>query len=116
MLGVQGRGLEESNEVNRQMTLDNALAAPEHFGIAAAGLREFAARERARYAAARPQSHKVALANAAGFQDGVPLHWMLDWSVPYPMVIARAQGNCGSAPNHDPVRRSTMTPIKTSLK
>jgi glutamate-1-semialdehyde 2,1-aminomutase len=27
-----------------------------------------------------------------GFYDGVPMHWMRDWSMPYPLVVASAQG------------------------
>ncbi len=62
-------------------------------GVDGARREAFLAAERARYASARPRS--AALAGAAGagsYYAGVPMHWMLDWPLPFPMVIADAQG------------------------
>jgi glutamate-1-semialdehyde 2,1-aminomutase len=54
-------------------------------------LEAFVVRERANYADARPKS--AARANQSnGFFGGVPQHWMLDWAMPFPMVIASARG------------------------
>ncbi len=60
-------------------------------GIPAARIAEFAAREAAAYAAARPRT-RAALAKDAGWLDGVPLHWMKDWPQPFPMLVADARG------------------------
>lgn len=54
-------------------------------------LNDFVLRERAVFAHARPKS--AAMANPDnGFFGGVPQHWMLDWAMPFPMVVAQAQG------------------------
>jgi glutamate-1-semialdehyde 2,1-aminomutase len=42
------------------------------------------------YAARRPRSR--AGDGAAGLVDGVPLHWMRDWPMPFPMLVERAAG------------------------
>jgi len=49
-------------------------------------------RERSRYAAARPQSQALAERAAAHLMFGVPLHWMNDWSTPFPLHVATASG------------------------
>jgi glutamate-1-semialdehyde 2,1-aminomutase len=54
-------------------------------------LADFVARERVAYADARPKSAARA-ADSNGFFGGVPQHWMLDWAMPFPMVVAQAQG------------------------
>lgn len=49
--------------------------------------------EVARFLDRRPRQQALAAAPAAaGFLDRVPLHWMLDWPVPVPLVIERAEG------------------------
>ena len=48
--------------------------------------------EAVRYAQARPLSGAAAQAPAGGFLNHVPLHWMLDWPVPFPMIVAAAKG------------------------
>jgi glutamate-1-semialdehyde 2,1-aminomutase len=58
-------------------------------GIDAARLNAVRAREAKRFAAGRP------LSRAAGSGDwlsGVPMHWMADWPMPFPMVVAKAKG------------------------
>ena len=39
----------------------------------------------------RPRSRAMA-AEPSAFHGGVPLHWMRDWPMPFPLVVARAQG------------------------
>ncbi|MBS0395126.1 MAG: aspartate aminotransferase family protein [Proteobacteria bacterium] len=70
--------------------MSEAPAAPER-GVAPWRLAAFAAAERERYVRARPRSAALA-AGEAGFYARVPLHWMLDWPVPFPPVVADAWG------------------------
>ena len=50
-------------------------------------------REAARYANGRPKSAAEATLAAGGaYLDGVPMHWMKDWPMPFPMLVDRAQG------------------------
>src|ERR1700733_8450943 len=60
-------------------------------GVPIARLAAFAARETERYTAARPRSRERSAASAA-YYGGVPMHWMLDWPVPFLPVTADAQG------------------------
>lgn len=60
-------------------------------GVPIARIAPLAATERERYTAARPRSHAYASASAA-YYGGVPMHWMLDWPVPFLPVIADARG------------------------
>lgn len=48
-------------------------------------------REVARFVAANPTSEAHA-SNAQGWFQGVPFHWMLDWSTPFPIVAQSASG------------------------
>ncbi len=48
--------------------------------------------EAARYAAGRPRSKAAQGAAADVFVNAVPLHWMTDWPLPFPMLVDRAQG------------------------
>ena len=48
-------------------------------------------REVARFIAANPKS-KVQAEKAQGWFQGVPFHWMLDWSTPFPIVAQAASG------------------------
>lgn len=50
------------------------------------------AREAARYAAARPKAAALAAAGHHGYYAGLPLQWMLDWPMPFAMVVAHASG------------------------
>lgn len=49
-------------------------------------------RERERYLAAHPACASAASASAAHWLNGVPMHWMTDWSLPVPMVVRHARG------------------------
>jgi glutamate-1-semialdehyde 2,1-aminomutase len=59
-------------------------------GVDVARLAAFRANEAARYTATRPRSAQ-AQAAAGGFVDGVPMHWMRDWPLPFPLVVDRAK-------------------------
>lgn len=48
-------------------------------------------REIARFIAANPKS-KAHAQSAQGWFQGVPFHWMLDWSSPFPIVAQEASG------------------------
>ncbi|RST85773.1 aspartate aminotransferase family protein [Aquibium carbonis] len=60
-------------------------------GVPAARIEALRVRESATFAGARPKS-AAAAAEPSGFLDGVPLHWMLDWPMPFRMVVAQARG------------------------
>ena len=61
-------------------------------GINAARIRELRAREERAFAKARPRSQKAAGHGLTGFLGGVPMHWMADWPMPFPMVVDKATG------------------------
>lgn len=61
-----------------------------------AKLKKFVANERADFISARPNgfshnSKQEVRQNGAGFWNGVPQHWMLDWPTPFPLYIAKAK-------------------------
>ncbi|SDO14067.1 glutamate-1-semialdehyde 2,1-aminomutase [Rhodoferax sp. OV413] len=55
-------------------------------------LNDVRARERAHYAASNPASRALADRAKGHLMFGVPMHWMNDWSTPYPMHVAEARG------------------------
>ncbi|HET9693961.1 MAG TPA: aspartate aminotransferase family protein [Steroidobacteraceae bacterium] len=48
---------------------------------------------RRHYVEAHPRSQQRTGHGIAGFYDGVPMHWMRDWPMPFPFVVAAAQGS-----------------------
>lgn len=66
--------------------------APLTAGISPDRLASFARREAGRYAKARPRAQAEATARADTYLSGVPMHWMTDWPLPFPPVVARAKG------------------------
>ncbi|MEY2919338.1 MAG: hypothetical protein RL261_643 [Pseudomonadota bacterium] len=62
-------------------------------GVALQRIGEVFAAETRRYVAAHPQSLQRTGHGIAGFYDGVPMHWMRDWSMPFPFVVAAAHGS-----------------------
>ena len=61
-------------------------------GINKTRLKSIAKREAETFAAARPKT-KMALDEGAGsYLDQVPMHWMKDWPMPFPMLVAKANG------------------------
>ncbi len=63
------------------------------YGVSPARLSALMMRERAAFAARRPRSAELASQAAAHWHDGVPLHWMSDWGLPFPMFLERAKGS-----------------------
>ena len=61
-------------------------------GLSRPKLAEFAAREARRYAQARPKARVALEAGASVFLDGVPMHWMRDWPMPFLPLVDRATG------------------------
>lgn len=58
-------------------------------------LLEFVEAERTRYRSARPKSAALADSSEADpYFGGTPMHWMLDWPVPFLPVVAEARGAC----------------------
>jgi glutamate-1-semialdehyde 2,1-aminomutase len=51
-----------------------------------------AAQERDRFTSTHPQSQALAAQAAPHWLFGVPLHWMSDWSTPFALQVASAQG------------------------
>ena len=60
-------------------------------GVRRDRLDAFRAREAARYAQGRPRSGAAMAVGSAAFLDGVPMHWMKDWPMPFPMLVAKAK-------------------------
>jgi glutamate-1-semialdehyde 2,1-aminomutase len=60
-------------------------------GIDRERLRAFRAEEIDLFARRRPRSRALTAGNS-GYYAGVPLHWMLDWPLPFPLVVAEASG------------------------
>ena len=60
-------------------------------GVPVARLETIRARETARYAAVRPRTQAALAGGTAAWLDGVPMHWMKDWPMPFPMLVARAR-------------------------
>ena len=61
-------------------------------GIPADRIAALRQREAKRFARARPKTRKAAADGLAGFARGVPLHWMLDWPMPFQIVVDKASG------------------------
>ena len=61
-------------------------------GVRSDRLEALAKREAMRFARSRPKTRAALAAGAASWLDGVPLHWMKDWPMPHPMLVAKASG------------------------
>jgi glutamate-1-semialdehyde 2,1-aminomutase len=61
-------------------------------GIERSRLRAIAAREADRFASARPQTRASLDKRAGSYLDSVPMHWMKDWPMPFPLLVAKAKG------------------------
>ncbi|WP_413855715.1 aminotransferase class III-fold pyridoxal phosphate-dependent enzyme, partial [Albidovulum sp.] len=61
-------------------------------GIDRDRLKQVAEREGRRFAASRPKTSAALEAGAGTFLDAVPMHWMKDWPMPFPMVVDHAEG------------------------
>ncbi len=61
-------------------------------GVALRRIDEIFAAEARRYVEAHPWSLQRTGRGIAGFYDGVPMHWMRDWSMPFPFLVESAHG------------------------
>jgi len=61
-------------------------------GIPLARIAAVVAAERKEYARKHPRSHQRTGNGIAGYYDGVPMHWMRDWPMPFPFVVEEAHG------------------------
>jgi glutamate-1-semialdehyde 2,1-aminomutase len=61
-------------------------------GVATSRVSAFHAHEAERYVRAHPRARALTDAGTEGYYAGVPLHWMLDWALPFPLVVADAVG------------------------
>jgi glutamate-1-semialdehyde 2,1-aminomutase len=68
--------------------LDSALIA----GVRRDRLDAMKTREAKRFAQGRPRTQAALAAGSDRFLGGVPMHWMKDWSMPFPMLVAKAKG------------------------
>ncbi len=60
-------------------------------GIAATKIAAFKKSQDEIYAAKRIKTQEALRAGASPFVDSVPLHWMLDWPSPFPMLVDKAK-------------------------
>ncbi len=60
-------------------------------GIPRSRLEDVARREADRYSAARPRTQAALVRGAGAFLDAVPMHWMKDWPMPFPMLVEHAK-------------------------
>src|SRR3954464_14244332 len=61
-------------------------------GIDSVALRKLAAREHESFLATHRESALLSKASAAHWLNGVPMHWMRDWSTPHPLFVRKARG------------------------
>jgi glutamate-1-semialdehyde 2,1-aminomutase len=70
-----------------------AAAAPDQIaGISRDRLTALAAREAKRFATTRTKTRDALASGQAAWLDGVPMHWMKDWPMPFPLLVDRAEG------------------------
>jgi glutamate-1-semialdehyde 2,1-aminomutase len=68
------------------------MPSPDLGGVAPPRIETVFGQARQRYVAAHPVSQQRTGGGIAGFYDGVPMHWMRDWSMPFPFVVESAHG------------------------
>ena len=68
------------------------LAAGYTGGVSLQRAAEVFEQEQRQYIATHPRSLARTGHGIAGFYDGVPMHWMKDWSMPFPFVVESAHG------------------------
>ncbi|RQR69822.1 MULTISPECIES: aspartate aminotransferase family protein [unclassified Burkholderia] len=64
----------------------------QHTGIERERVQALLARERTEYTQRNPKSQVMSTRAAPQLMFGVPLHWMNDWSTPFALHVAQAQG------------------------
>lgn len=60
-------------------------------GIAAGKIAKFKTAQDEIYKAKRGKTQAALKAGGSSFVDSVPMHWMLDWPMPYPMLVDKAK-------------------------
>ena len=60
--------------------------------ISADAIDAMLAREKALFVQRNPVSKQLAEDTAKTWLRGVPMHWMVDWGMPFPLFVAKAQG------------------------
>jgi glutamate-1-semialdehyde 2,1-aminomutase len=61
-------------------------------GIDSEALARVAARERESFTTTHAESARLAKVSAQHWLNGVPMHWMRDWSTPHPLFVRKARG------------------------
>jgi glutamate-1-semialdehyde 2,1-aminomutase len=61
-------------------------------GVRAERLARVRRAEESRFVQGRPRSAAAHAAGGGAFLDAVPMHWMRDWPLPFPLVVDRAEG------------------------
>ncbi|THD81590.1 aspartate aminotransferase family protein [Aliigemmobacter aestuarii] len=61
-------------------------------GVRRDRIKALAKREAKRFAATRPKTRAALEAGADAWLDGVPMHWMKDWPMPFPLLVTKAKG------------------------
>lgn len=61
-------------------------------GVPLPAIRVLLEAETRRFADGRPQGRALAGPGLPGFHGGVPMHWMRDWPLPFPLLVERAEG------------------------
>lgn len=60
-------------------------------GVPLDRLHEIATREADRYVQSRPKTQKSLKSGSVSYLDSVPMHWMKDWPMPFPMLVQKAK-------------------------
>jgi glutamate-1-semialdehyde 2,1-aminomutase len=76
----------------RHISTDKRVAHSALGGIPSARIASVYAAEREAYAQGHPRSLQRIGSGIAGFYDGVPMHWMRDWPMPFPFLVEEAHG------------------------
>ena len=61
-------------------------------GVTRATLARYRQSQNSLYPIKRPKAAEHAINARSGFVNGVPMQWMTDWPLPYPLIIAQANG------------------------
>jgi len=68
------------------------MSQPTQGGVPLDRIADVFASERDAYVQQHPRSLQRIGAGIAGFYDGVPMHWMRDWPMPFPFLVEEAHG------------------------
>ena len=62
------------------------------FTVPEASITAMLAREEALFIQRNPMSKRLGADAAKNWLKGVPMHWMVDWGMPFPLFVSKAQG------------------------